>query len=243
MQNLTQSGWRLYILIASLTSFVSVSSAVMVNGTVMRNVDGDTMWVEQGGRRDSSEGRKPPLLKIRMLGIDAPESCFPTTGGCVGQGHFGNDAKEKLAELAPVGTSVRIDSQGIDSYQRTLARVYVKNVDLDLKLIRLGYAIPYIICAGERCAKSFFQKEKVGVYLDACRSARSKGLGVWNPKDPLTEMPFEFRLRMSGRDPDKYVGDFKTRELFEPADYRKVDVCDRIFFPNSAAAEAAGFEF
>lgn len=238
MQNHTRSR-RVLTTLALTVGYSLAASATVINGTVTRNVDGDTMWVEQ------DDTRKPLILKIRMLGLDAAESCFPVqaTGGCVGQGHFGEDAKRVLAQLAPVGRRVKVDLQGTDVYQRALGRIFVKNIDIDLKMIRLGAAIPYIICTGENCDRSFFKKEKVADYLDDCHLARTKGLGLWNPADPLKEMPFEFRLRMSGRDPDKYVGDFETGELFDPADYKKVDVCNRIFFPKLADAEAAGFEF
>ena len=224
--------------VASITAPASV-----LNAKVTRNVDGDTIWVEKTGQsREYADAKpNPSILKIRMLGMDAPESCFPTAGGCVGQGHFGTDSKEKLAELVPVGTRVRIDEQGLDTYKRTLANVLVGKTDINLRMVELGLAIPYVICTGPTCDRAFFKKQNVSAYLNACHKARTKKVGIWNPKDPLREMPFEFRLRLSGRDPNKYVGDFRTQELFEPDDYKSVDVCDRIFFMTLDDAESAGY--
>lgn len=108
-------------------------------------------------------------------------------------------------------------------------------------MVKLGWAIPYIICEGTRCNPSYLEDENAQEYLEACEYARTKKLGIWNPKQPLKEMPFEFRLRMQGRDPEKFVGSFDTKEYYRPEDYTEVDVCDRVFFMKESDAKHAGF--
>ena len=56
------------------------------------------------------------------------------------------------------------------------------------------------------------------------------GLGIWDRNDPLKELPFEFRMRVDGRRPHKYVGDFETKLLYNPWDYKKVEIPNRVFF-------------
>jgi endonuclease YncB( thermonuclease family) len=219
--------------------------SVIVHGTVARDVDGDTLWVKRTSNISANSlikaDKDNAILKIRMLGIDAPESCFPTENGCVGQGEFGKTAKKILAGLAPVGIRVKVDDQGLDKFKRTLGRVFVGSEDIDIKMITLGWAIPYIICGGKSCDESYLEKEYTSQYLAACSEARNNGLGIWNPQNPLTEMPFEFRLRISGRKPNKIVGDYFTREIVNPEDYDEIDVCRRVFFLSKADAENAGF--
>jgi hypothetical protein len=56
-------------------------------------------------------------------------------------------------------------------------------------------------------------------------------------------MPFEFRLRMMERTPNKFVVDYDTHELFMPEDYKEVDVCRRIFFMKAEDALKMGFKW
>jgi len=208
-------------------------------GTIEKNVDGDTVWV-QATNQPNSWGKRE-RLKIRMIGIDAPESHLPTSQGVVGQGDFGNIASEHMTKLAPVGTKVVVDDKGLDKYGRTLARLLVKGVDVNLKMVEIGWAIPYIICEGPTCGKNYFAKENVEGYIAACHTAEDGEKGIFDSADPLKEMPFEFRLRMQKRKADKYVGNYQTKELYRPADYDHVEVCERIFFKRIIDAKRAGF--
>ena len=146
-----------------------------------------------------------------------------------------------MRTLAPVGTQVELQDYGLDKYGRTLGRIFQKEQDINLAMVESGWAIPYIICEGDSCTANFFTAQPVAQYLKSCKEAREKGLGVFNPKDPLKEMPFEFRLRMQHRKPDKFVGNFETKELYPPDQYRQVDVCQRIFFMKQSEAERVGY--
>ncbi len=54
-------------------------------------------------------------------------------------------------------------------------------------------------------------------------------------------MPFEFRLRMQKRKADKFVGDFATQQYRRPAEYKKIDVCSRVFFMKEDDAKKVGY--
>jgi endonuclease YncB( thermonuclease family) len=213
-----------------------VQATTTHEGKIFSIADGDTVTVSSAGKR----------LKIRMVGMDSPEAHLSVPGGVVSQGKFGSAGTKAITAMIPVGTSVRVEQVGVDKYKRILGRVFKDDKDINLAMIEVGWAIPYIICEGDTCDRDFFVREKVSDYINACRTARQKGLGIFDPKDPLTEMPFEFRIRMQRigtqpRKPDKYVGDYESKVLYAPDDYKQIDVCQRIFFWKFEDAEKAGY--
>jgi micrococcal nuclease len=93
-------------------------------------VDGDTIRVSFGS---SSE-------PVRLLGIDTPESVDPARPvQC-----FGAEATDRITELIPPGTELRleIDREPRDQYGRLLAYVYRASDDLfvNLSLLVDGFA-------------------------------------------------------------------------------------------------------
>ncbi len=228
----------LFALVLGVTSSQIASAEFkMIAGMVTRGSDGDTVRVQP-----KSSKSKDKNIAIRMIGIDTPELHLPTPDkGVVGQGYWGEAAYKYLDDITSVGTSVVIESHGIDKYGRTLGRVYDGRKDVNLAMVKSGWAYPYIICSGAECNKGFFKSERVSAYLKACEDARAEGLGNFNPTNPLRELPFEFRLRMQNRTMEKYVGDFTTKKLYAPEKYKKVDVCKSIFFLTKTEARRAGY--
>lgn len=211
-----------------------VNAAELMDGKISRNVDGDTVWVKLADKDET--------LKIRMMEIDAPEWHVVTPNGTFGQGAFGEKSGNYLAEISPVGTEVTVKAYGKDTYGRTLGTVISEEQDINLQMVEAGWAIPYVICEGKECSPDFFDEHSTKKYLDACDRARKAGKGIFDPEEPLTEMPFEFRLRVQEREPDKFVGDFETQKYVRPKDYKKIDVCKRVFFLKEKDAKNAGFK-
>ena len=96
---------------------------------VKRVVDGDTFWIDDGSEKG---------LKIRLIGVDAPE---PRNNGKKLKGYFGTESSDYLTRLIG-GTRVRLefDAGRYDQYGRTLAYVYLEdgtfvNADLDRKSV------------------------------------------------------------------------------------------------------------
>jgi micrococcal nuclease len=90
--------------------------------TIEKVVDGDTFWCRGGP-------------KVRLLLIDAPEA---------DQGPFGNQARDQLLELLPVGSTVQLepDVQRYDRYGRNLAYVYLPDGRMaNQEMARAGYAV------------------------------------------------------------------------------------------------------
>src|SRR5204863_2603564 len=99
--------------------------------SVTRVVDGDTIAVSVNGRTE----------KVRLIGIDTPESVKPGTPvQC-----FALAASTRTKALLPKGSAVRLvrDVEERDRYGRLLAYVYRARDDLfvNLALVREGYAV------------------------------------------------------------------------------------------------------
>ena len=77
--------------------------------------------------------------KIRLVGIDAPESF---NSRCERELVLGLKAKQRLRQLLEEG-SIELDRDGKDRYGRTLALVFVDGRDIGAAMIREGFALPY----------------------------------------------------------------------------------------------------
>jgi endonuclease YncB( thermonuclease family) len=212
---------------------------VVRTGTITKVSDGDTVHFLPAGMALSAS----TILKVRMMTEDTPELHLPAPGGMYSQGWWAEKATDVLADLIPVGSRVKLLDYGKDVYGRTLGRIFRKTDGLDVnrEMIANGWGSLYLICSGETCTPDYFEREQVADHVAACEEAVRAKRGIHDPADPLPEMPFEFRLRIQKREPDKFVGNLKTRELHAPADYREVPLCDRLFFRSVDEAVALGF--
>ena len=214
------------------------------SSTLRRIVDGDTIHVNVSNTA---------YKKIRMTNMDTAELHFPDgRGRTVAQPVWGERATQKLTELmsAPNISSdglVWIDDHGLDKYGRTLGVVMLKMAngqffDVNLAMVATGSAHPYFICTGPDCNETYLARRRIMQYVEACESAKAEQLGVHHPTQGLAELPFEFRARMSRTRPSRFVADVTTRQVMAPSEYRRIDVCKRIFFNTREDAVRAGFD-
>jgi micrococcal nuclease len=127
---------------------------------VTRVVDGDTFWIADGTKKG---------LKIRLIGVDAPES--RNTGKKM-KDPFGDDASAYLKKLIG-GKKVRLeyDVSRIDRYGRTLAYVYLENgLFVNADLVRNGYATVMTVPPNVRYQELFLKLSK---------KARDRKKGLW----------------------------------------------------------------
>lgn len=127
---------------------------------LVRVTDGDTIVLEDG----SEDG-----LRIRFIGIDAPES-----RDYMGRKEepYGKEATAALEQLVQ-GMQVRLefDRDRLDPYGRTLAYVYTRNGDfLNDHMLRMGYAECMPIEPNVRYREQFDASE---------RHAKEHKLGMW----------------------------------------------------------------
>ena len=130
-----------------------------VAATVTRVVDGDTVKVAIGGRRDT----------VRYIGVDTPETHRPGTPvQC-----FGQAATEYNRRLvAGRAVLLRTDAEPRDRYGRLLAYVYRRGDGLfvNAALVREGFAAILTIPPNIAHAKELVRLE---------RRARQAGEGLW----------------------------------------------------------------
>ncbi|MBQ3340312.1 MAG: thermonuclease family protein [Kiritimatiellae bacterium] len=121
------------ILAAMLAAFSGsgdVSDVAGIHGRVVRIADGDTLTLVTGGSRPVATAPSPAATqhKIRLYGIDAPES----------HQAFGQKSKHHLSSLV-FGKDVRVAYKSRDKYGRILGTVYVDGKDVNLEMIRAGH--------------------------------------------------------------------------------------------------------
>jgi len=109
---------KVLITLALLASTLSAQAGVHV-------IDGDTVDIDG--------------TRIRILSIDTPETF---RSRCENE-YLGLKAKERLTALLGSG-EVSYTPNGVDRFGRTLATVYVGEVDIGEVLLKEGHALPYV---------------------------------------------------------------------------------------------------
>jgi endonuclease YncB( thermonuclease family) len=122
-----------------------------LSGRVTAVADGDTFTLRLQGRRD---------LRVRLYGIDAPESNQP----------YGPQARAALSEKL-LGEDVNLVLQDVDNYGRLVSTVYFEGRDINLEQVQSGLAWWYSDYAPDdralRDAEAVAQRGKVGLWKDA----------------------------------------------------------------------------
>ncbi len=139
--------------------------AETIVGRVVGVSDGDTVTV-----LDSTKTQH----KIRLAGIDAPES----------KQAFGQASKKHLSDLV-FNRDVTLDCGKTDRYKREVCVVMVDGQDANLAQVKAGMAWWYKQYQKEQTAQ-----QRVS-YEAAEASARAGKVGLWQDTDPLP--PWEWR--------------------------------------------------
>lgn len=128
-------------------------------GTVVKVSDGDTIWVEAEAQN----------TKIRLYGIDAPESNQP----------YGAEAAMFLASIS-LGKSVTVIELDTDRYGRSVANVVLDGVSLQESILEAGYAWVY----PQHC-------KNCDEWQALQNKAISNQFGLWADPEPIP--PWEWR--------------------------------------------------
>ena len=146
--------WPLPFLLLALLVLAPATRGQPFEGTVIRVVDGDTIYVQLGDR----------VEKIRYIGVNTPEMHHPSKGEEPG----GREAAETNRRL--VGGKRELDVRTRDRYGRLLAYVWVDDVMVNAELLRLGYAQVMTVPPNVRHQELFVKLQ---------REARDAGRGLW----------------------------------------------------------------
>lgn len=150
----------LYSSIAGCETQTGRSETLLGFYPVKKVVDGDTFWIDDG----SDDG-----VKIRLIGVDAPES---RKTGKKEIGYYGAEAKA-FAMQRLTGKKVRLefDVDRYDRWQRTLAYVYLEDgTFFNAEMVRLGFAVLMTVPPNVQHADLFVEMQ---------HEARDSGRGLW----------------------------------------------------------------
>ncbi len=169
---------RLLLLLTALLVFLASAAQAAplrtVTATITKITDGDTVQAV------TPEGTK---LKVRLYGIDAPE----TTKGRIPGEPFGNDSRNYLASLVSQ-KSVRVEIRDIDRYRRMVAILWLAERNVNQEMIAAGMAEAY----GE-----YLKQPYRAPFLQSEQEAKTQGKGIWSQGNRY-ERPSQFRKRMGG---------------------------------------------
>ena len=134
-------------------------------GRVVRVADGDTVTILDANNTQH---------RIRLAQIDAPET----------KQAYSKVSKAALSELiATKEVTVKVD--GIDRYKRVLGEIFIANKNVNLYMVRNGYAWAYT------------QYVTDNSYFKAQEAAQREQLGLW--RDPHALEPWEYRKQQRKR--------------------------------------------
>ena len=170
----------LFVILFLACASIPTSKAVIrtVTGTITKVSDGDTVHLT------TPEQTK---LKVRLYGIDAPETdkINNKTGRVNIPGQpYGEESMSALANKI-MGRKVRVDILDIDKYRRMVGMIYLDERNINLEMIREGYAEAFVEYLEEPYKTEFLKVE---------REARAAKKGIWSL--PAYERPREFRKRL-----------------------------------------------
>ena len=152
-----------------------------VTGSVSKVSDGDTMQITTPERTK---------LRVRLYGVDAPETpkIDPQTRRIDKPGQPYGKESWKALEGKIKRKMVKLDIVDIDEYQRVVGIVWIGDRNINLEMIKEGYAEAYA---------EYLKEPYRSPFLSAEREARSAKRGIWGLPD--YERPRDFKKRLQIR--------------------------------------------
>ncbi len=144
-----------------------------VEGMVRAVYDGDTVLLTT---------REKSRIKVRLYGIDAPETQKRNKAGQP----YGDVAKKALMGKI-MGRPVTIEVMAIDQYKRSVAIIRYSGRDINREMVEEGMAWAY---------RQYLHGPYASEYIGSEARARSLRAGLWLESNPRP--PWEFR---NGRKP------------------------------------------
>lgn len=165
---------NLTFFITLLFGLLSISTAVaedpirIIEGIVIKVSDGDSIQVQD------PLGTK---VKVRLYGIDAPETDKPNKPGQP----YGEESWKALKGKVS-GKQVKLDVMDIDKYKRLVCIVYLNGKNINQEMVAEGYAWAY---------RKYLDRPHASEYIELEEQTRSRRLGLWQQNNP--QPPWEFR--------------------------------------------------
>jgi len=160
----------------------TIAKGEKVEGKVVGVTDGDTLTLLV----DKTQ------YKIRLQGIDAPESAQP----------FGTQAKKALSDKV-FGKTVKVLSQGADKYGRTLGVVYADGC-VNTAMVKEGFAWHY---------KQYVDNNTLAKAEEEARAAKA---GLWADAKPVA--PWDWRHKKPEKASAENEDPFAAEPFGQPAE-------------------------
>jgi len=177
------------LIIFSMAAIIYLSATHLFASKPIRTVDGIVTQVTDGDtvKLETEEGTK---LKIRLYGIDAPETekLNHRTGMVSKPGQPYGEEAYKALKTKMLDSKVRVDIMAVDRYKRMVGIVYLNNRNINLEMVKEGWAWAY---------REYLGRPYASEYIDAENEARAKKLSLWQQPNP--QPPWEFRKLMKLR--------------------------------------------
>lgn len=159
---------KILIILQVLLLTCSAHAGRIVEGMVKAVYDGDTVLLTT---------REESRLKVRLYGIDAPETRKPDMPGQP----FGDISKRTLMYKI-MGRRVSAEIMDIDQYKRAVAVIRYEGRDINREMVAEGMAWAY---------RQYLQGAYESGYIGSETRARSRRAGLWRESNP--HPPWEFR--------------------------------------------------
>ena len=185
---------------------------------VVRVIDGDTLEVQFNGKTE----------KVRLIGVDTPETVHPT----IGEEPYGKAASNfTKSQLEGKQVTLELDVQERDQYGRILAYVWLNGKLFNEVLLREGYAQVATYPPNVKYVEKFTAAQK---------EAREAGRGLWGGAEETEEQTPQQPTATSG----KYVGSVKSDKYHLPTCEWAERIKDenRIWFQTEEEAIKAGYK-
>ena len=158
---------RFLISIAALLLLISPDAFAgrIIEGMVRNVYDGDTILLTT---------REESRMKVRLYGIDAPETGKPE------QPHARVARRTLMYKI--MGRQVSAEIMDSDKYKRAVAIIRYQGRDINREMVADGMAWAY---------RQYLHAPYASEYIDSEERARARHKGLW--RDPNPQPPWEYR--------------------------------------------------
>lgn len=166
-----------YVAVPTTSTTTTAQAKTLHTVKLAKTTDGDTASFIYKGK----------TIKVRFLLVDTPETVHPSKG----TQPFGKEASNYTKSALKKAKKIQLDfdKNGFkgDKYGRKLAYVYIDGKDLNLQLVRKGYArVAYIY------SPNTTNKAK---YLNAQAKAKKEKLRIWSKSGYVTTAGFNAKKK------------------------------------------------
>ena len=176
--------YSILLFVCAINFWFSLSYAAIrtVTGTVTKISDGDTIHLTT---------QEQTVLKVRLYGIDAPETdkISSRTGQVNIPGQPYGYESHKALENKIMGKQVKVDILEIDKYRRMVGMIWLNDRNINLEMVGEGYAEAFI---------EYLKEPYKSEFLKAEQEAKSAKKGIWSLAEYERPRDFRKRLRIRG---------------------------------------------